>query len=249
MLILKVLAVASWMTAIPIAPVQQADPPEPAPVLVVTGDSEVAAAPDRAVVVLGATAQAPQATAAQQQVNQVIQGTLGALAKLGVPEAGIQTTGLSLHPVYSAGRPEPHGESEAPRIVAFRASNTVRIELEDLSSIGAVIDAGTGSGANELQGISFELRDDTLQRANALAEAVRIARQKAEAIAQAAGATLIGVQRIEEGGVQAIVPAYERMAMQSATPVEPGQVRVLASVRMTYRLGVPTSEPPPGQRR
>lgn len=226
---------AGWLV-----PLQEEDPPEMRPSLTVSGDAEVAAEPDLAVVRLGATAQAPAAATAQQQVNEVMQRAISAIREAGVPEKQIQTTGLSLQPVYShPRRGSPDEEPQEPKIIAYRASNTVRVEVDDIASVGPVIDAGIGAGANELQGIFFELKDDTPQRAQALRQAVKSARHKADALAEAAGVRLLAIQHIQEGGVQIVSPMSHRaeaMAFEASTPIQPGQVQVSASVTLTYRI-------------
>lgn len=219
------------------ATVQEKEAP---PTLTVGGDAEVSVEPDRASVTLGTTAQAATAAGAQEQVNQVMSQTLAALRELGIPEANVRTSGINLYPVYSeAYRPMQGGEPHTPRIVAYRASNSVRVEVDDPATIGSVIDAGVGAGANELSGITFDLRDDTAQRAEALRRAAANARKKAEALAAGAGVRLLAVHTVSEGGFQTL-PVYQgdvRMAMEaSGAPVSPGQVRVQASVTMTWRI-------------
>lgn len=204
------------------------------PSLSVRGEAEVHAAPDRAVVRLGTTAQAKAASEAQKQVNDVMRRATAALKEAGVKPENLQTATISLQPVYSRG-----ASNEAREIVAYRASNTLRVEVDDLSGVGGIIDAGLGAGANELQGLTFELRDDTEQRAEALSRAVLDARRKAAALAEAAGVRLVAVHRVEEGGAEVHTPVLRgtaARALESGTPVEAGQVRVRATVSLTYRI-------------
>ncbi len=220
--------------------VQDRGPESMPPTLTVTGDAEVSSKPDRAVVELGATAQAPQASAAQRQVNEAMQRAVAAIVETGVARQSIRTTGISLQPVYSQPqRDQQQVEEYVPRIVAYRASNTVRILVDEPSAIGGVIDAGIAAGANQLESIAFELRDDTPQRLDALRAATRTARQKAEALAEAAGVQLLSVQAVREGGGQIVSPMQTRaraMSFEAGTPVEPGEVRVSASVSLEYRI-------------
>jgi uncharacterized protein YggE len=218
------------------------------PLLVVSGEAEVSAAPDRASVGLGATAQAATAQEAQREVSATVARALDALRTAGVADEDMQTSGLSLHPVYSDPGPRtPGGEPAEPRIVAWRASNVLRVTTADPAALGGVIDAGIGAGANELQGIAFELADDTAQRAAALRDAVRNARTKAAALADAAGVALVALQRIEEGGARTQEPPHfaRAMSFDASTPVQPGQVRVRASVTLVYRVAPRDDAPEP----
>lgn len=251
------LAAAVFLFPVATARAQDRAAPERAdpPTLTVTGRAEVSADPDLAVVRLGATAQAEQAAAAQRQVNEIVQRALAAIRQQGVGEKQVTTVGLSLSPVYSdPGLVQPGQGRQEPRVVGYRASNVIRVELTDVNAVGPVIDAGVKAGANEIQGVSFELRDDRKPRAEALRRAAASARAKAEALAEAAGVRLDSVYEVVEGGANVIgppVPHYRTMALAAevASPVEPGQVRVEAGVTIRYRIGntdvVPANKPAP----
>lgn len=215
----------------------------PGAIVRVAGEGEVQADPDHATVRLGAVAQAEDAAAAQQQVNQVMQRALEAVRNLGVDEKNIRTSGLSLYPVYDQPPPDPRtGQAREPQIRGYTASNVITIELSELAKIGDVIDAAMGAGANQLQGVDFALRNDTEARAAALRAAVEQARRKAETLAQATGRPLGMLVEINEAGVELRPPepmyAARGMAMEAAarTPVQPGQLTVTARVSMVYVL-------------
>jgi uncharacterized protein YggE len=159
--------------------------------------------------------------------------------KTGIERRLIHTTGLTLAPVYA---PQKPANPEAPRVVAYRAANTIEVTIDDLKLMGTVIDAGVGTGANRLEGVSFRLHDDRLQRTRALAAAVDEAKTKAQAIARTLNVKLVKVAEVIEGGVH-IVPRQETLAATRAfatdvmrTPVEPGEVRVRASVTIRYEI-------------
>lgn len=214
------------------------------PVLRVTANAQTQAAPDHATVRLGAVAQAAEAQQAQEQVNQIMVRAMEAVRALGIEEKDVRTADLALFPIHEQPRPQPgrQDQPEEPRIVAYRASNTVVVDLSDLSKIGPVIDACVGVGANQLQGVEFSLKNDLEARTAALEKAVTDARRKAEALARAAGMQLGPIMELSEGGayVQPPQPMYATrgMAMEMATPtpVQPGQLDIHASVTMVYHL-------------
>lgn len=211
------------------------------PTLTVNGNSEVAITPDRAVVRLGAEAQADTAAAAQTQVNEIVQRALQQIRAVGIEERKIQTSGISLFPVYSQQEFRPNTPPVTPRIVAYRASNTVQVEVTNLTLVGKVIDAGTTAGANRIEGLNFDLQDDLPARMRALQQAVAEARTKANAMATALGVRLLEVSEVTEGGVNVVSP-MPRMGLMvnraeaASTPVQPGEVRVQASVTLRYRI-------------
>jgi uncharacterized protein YggE len=216
---------------------QQPSSPPP-PVLVVNGNAQVLAAPDQATVRLGIVRQSPNAQAAQEQANTVAQEILNAIRRVGVPAQQIQTSRLILSPVYAPRTPESR---DAPRIVAYNATNSVSVRLEDLSLVGAVIDAGLKAGANQLDGVQFGLKNDLPSREQALKEAVQEARSKAQVMAEALRVNLAEVLEATEGGVS-IFPQSEqggfaaRLAAAPETPVAPGQIQVQANVTIRYRI-------------
>ena len=218
---------------------QGAGPPPPS--LVVTGNAEVSATPDRALVSLGTVVEAKTALDAQKQIAQVMQRVIKDIKAQGIPEEKIRTVGLSLNPVYAQPAPKAGQPPEAPRIVGYQASNTVRVQVDDIERTGAVIDAGIGAGANQVNSLSFDLRDDLTLRKQALQLAAQEARAKAEAIASALNLQLGEVIEVSEEGGQPPHPAERRFAVSAAadTPVQPGQVQVSAGVNVRFRLAGP----------
>lgn len=213
--------------------------------LAVSGRGEVRTDPDVATVNLGVTAQAADAGEAQAEANRIAQAILDAVGKLGIEASAVQTSSLSLYPVYDNRRPrEGQIEPQQPEIVGYRASNVVSVRLTDLEKIGPVIDATVGAGANEVQGVSFSLEDDAEARQQALTRAVKEARGKAETMAAALGRKLGPVMQVEEAGLSIERPEMARQEMSfrmaandaASTPVSSGQIGVSAGVEVMYYL-------------
>ncbi len=219
-----------------VAPLSAAEAPEP-PTLSVTGTAEVRVQPDLATVRLGVQSQAQDARSAQEETNRLMQRVIQQVRQTGIPQEQIQTAQLQLEPVYAPRRPQE--ATTPPQVVAYRATNTVVVRIEELNRVGRVIDAGISAGANNVEGIQFGLRDDLAVRTRALAEATREARVKADAIAGGLGVRIRGIRQAQEGG--AIVrPLLQRgfaaESLQASTPVAPGQVTVSASVTVQYLI-------------
>ncbi len=211
--------------------------------LSVNGEANVFVQPDVAVVRLGVFAQEKDAAAAQSRVNEAMQKVVAAVKQQGVPAEQVQTSGLSLHPITTYPQPRPDQETPPePRVVGYRADQTITVRLTELTRAGPVIDAGLAAGANTLQGISFELQDDTWAKAAALKRAVQSARAKARALAEALEVNLAYITEAAEGGAQIVQPMYDMAGMEAirtampGTPIEPGQVQVFASVMLRYRM-------------
>jgi uncharacterized protein YggE len=162
-----------------------------------------------------------------------MQHVVQALRRLNIPQNRIGTERLDLSPVYEQPRP---GQETRPRLTGYRASNIVRVELDDLARLGPVIDAAVGAGANDVEGIQFTITNEAPHRMEALRQASQEARTKAQAIAEALGVRLSGLLEASEGGVEVVPPrplAFERGAI-AATPVQPGEMTVRATVTVRY---------------
>jgi uncharacterized protein YggE len=218
------------------------DDDEQPPLLTVSGEGEVQVPPDRAIVRFGVVAQSEEAAAAQEQVNELAAEVIDEIKDAGVADKHIQTTNLSLQPIYDRGK-SSMGPDNVPRIRAYRASYTVTVTVERIDNAGNVIDAGLGAGANQFHGIQFTLKDDAAARQTALQKAAADARAKAKTISEAMGVGLVGVQSIDEGVSfdhprprHARAMAAEADAMGGGVSVQPGQLTVRATLTVRYRI-------------
>lgn len=230
---------ALWLTALLLFPAgaaaAAAEPAKPdTVVLAVTGTGRVAVAPDTASVTLGVATTARTAREAQQENSRLVAAVIEAIVRLGIPRENIQTVEFSVWPVYE----EPVKGAEPSKISAYRVSNNIRIVVDDPAKVGAVLDAGFAAGANQSYGIQFFKKNDAVERARALQEAIKDARARAEAVAQALGARIAGIAGVRVENVYS--PVLMRSGAYDGTggpvPVEPGQVDITASVSIDYRL-------------
>src|SRR4051812_28684483 len=86
--------------------------------ITVQGNGQVQVAPDEATVRLGVTRQAESAQDVQEQVNAVAQAMLEGITRLGIDRSQIQSSTLTLYPVYSA--PPRSDTTVEPKIVGYR---------------------------------------------------------------------------------------------------------------------------------
>ena len=216
----------------------RAQAPTEEPVLRVQGSAEIRVAPDLGVVRLGVAEEARAAREAQSAVNATAGAILDAVRGVGIEERNVQTVRVVLSPLYSSRRPD---DREEPRIVGYRASNTVSVRVDDLGLVGQVIDVALEAGANQLEGVSFGLQDDQAVRQLALRQAIAEARGKADAMADALGVELDAIISVTEDNVfvrQPVIETARVMALQGEAPtsVSPGEVSVSASVSIEYRI-------------
>jgi uncharacterized protein YggE len=222
-----VIVLALSLTTLP----ARAQAPEPGRNQIVTsGNGRIEVSPDQATVSVGGQAQRATAAEAVADVSRTATQALERLRGLGLRPEAMRTSAVQVFPVYTSPR-----DGNAPQITGYRATYVLTVTVADLGLVGRVIDASIQAGANMVQGISFGLRDASRARNEALALAVREAREKGEVIAQAAGLRIGGIERIVEEG-SSVQPREMRIAAAPApTPVEPGTVSVTAQVTVVFR--------------
>lgn len=229
-------AASSWAIAQPVP----GRPPRPATIQV-TGEAKVAETPNRVYIDVGVTTQAQKSDDAAAQNASRLAAVIAAAKHAAGSSAQLTTTEYSINPNYEYRR-----NGGTPTIVGYTVSNVMRIRLDDLGRIGRVIDAATQAGANNVQNISFTLRDERAPRSEALRQAALNARQDADALADALGLRIVRVLAVNEEG-QSVVPVYPRgrifaqaQAMAAPTPVEAGTVDVTAAVTLTLEVAPAT---------
>lgn len=202
----------------------------------ITGQGEAKAAPDEAFLSAGVTSQARTATAALAANSRAMNAVFETLRSAGVADKDMQTSEFSVQPQYS-------NDKGPQRVTGYEVSNNVGVTVENLSSLGATLDALVSSGANTIGDISFGFRDPKSLMQKARAEAVADAISRADLIAKAAGITLGAITSISEAGgnYDAPRPMYRAMAGMSEAasapaPIAGGQETLNDSVSVTWEI-------------
>lgn len=209
-------------------PAQAADPHT----ITMTGHGEIKAVPDIATLNAGVTSNGASAAAALSANSVRMNQLFAALKKLGVPDRDIQTSGFSVQPQYT------NGDNNAlRRLTGYQVNNEVRVRLEDVTKVGATLDTLAAAGANQMNGISFDIANPSPVLEKARIQAIADARARAQTYAQAAGVTLGPIVSISEGGNEAPPrPLYRVMALAAPTPVAPGEQSVAADVTVVWEI-------------
>ena len=187
---------------------------------------------DVGVISQGATSPAAAELNARQS-NAVVEQ----LRKL-VPAANIKTINFSVNPNYQYPK-----DGSPPTISGYTANNTVRLELDDLKAMRTVVDAATRSGANNVNRVTFALRDESAARAEALGKAADQARAGANALAQRMKVKLGRILSVEEEqpvvvapGRQVELSAASKRGNGESPVIEPGTIEIHASVQLTIEV-------------
>jgi uncharacterized protein len=231
------LAAATSLFAFLVIPAMAAENTPPPRTMAVSGQAEIKAVPDEAILSAGVVTQARDAAAALAANSRAMNGVFDSLKRIGIPDKSIQTSEFSITAQYQT---DQHGNT-TQKITGYQVSNNVTVVVDDLGKLGSAIDALVTSGANSMGGISFTIRDPKPLLTEARAEAVKDALQRADTYAKAAGVTLGPIMSIGENGEEAPRPmrrmaAMAGMAMNDITPIAAGEDSITARVSITFDI-------------
>ena len=211
--------------------------------LTVSADGRSVRTPDLAVFTAGVTSQAKTAGAALSANAADMNRVVAALKKAGIADRDIQTSNLSLNPIYAPPiqRPDGQYEQQEQRIIGYNATNTVTVRQRKLSEFGRVIDTLVEAGANQVNGPSFQMDEPDAATDEARLEAMKKARARAELYAKAAGLRVVRILSISESGGYNPGPpvVFARMAADSEaapSPVAAGEIQLTATVTVMFEL-------------
>lgn len=203
----------------------------------VTGSGRVEIESDLATVRLGVETQADTAAEALEENNIRVTEVLSATQAAGIDETDIQTRDFRIEPVYRPDQPQP--QEQPQQLVGYRVINIVEVTVRDLDSMGELLDTVVAVGANQVQGIRFQVADRAQLIDQAREEAVSNAQAKAEQLTSLLDATLGEVLTIESFGEtppQPIFFAEDAAVGGAGVPVAPGTQFVEATVSITWRI-------------
>lgn len=198
--------------------------------------------PDLAVFSAGVTTQGKTASEAMSANAATMSKVVATLKKSGIADRDIQTSQISLSPVYGQPVVGPNGQvTQEPRIIGYQATNQVTVRSRDVKGFGTVLDALVGSGANQISGPNFQLDKPAAAMDEARTGAMKTARARADLYANAAGLRVVRIVSISESGGYAAPPVYARIAMadaaaDAATPVAAGEVEAQVSLTVQFEL-------------
>lgn len=229
------------LSALQVAGVSHAAEIEQPRLVIVSGQGEVQAEPDRAFVTLGVESRKPRLAEARAAVTKTIEAVLKLTGDLKIDTKYVRTTRVNLQPEYNW-----DNKTGTRHLIGYFVSRQVEIDLRDLDNLGQLLERATDLGVNQLG----EPRLDSSKRRElereALEKAVKDARLNAEAIAWAAGARLGAARTITASSGFVAPPVPMRMktmaaeVSDAAQTYQSGQMNFTGNVQIEYDLIVGT---------
>lgn len=206
----------------------------------VIGRAQAETPPDFAAIEIGVQSRGPTPSAALDAASQAARGTIAVAREVGVPEADIGTSAVTLQPATKTVRGPDGSVREQPD--GYVAANRVRVRLADMGKLGDLMRRALDAGANRIEGISFGLRDPAGVDAAVQVAAMRDARAQGERLAEAAGVRLgpaVSIASPPRGdGARPLPYAAMKAAPRGREPVpiEAGTIETGAEVEAVFAI-------------
>jgi uncharacterized protein len=205
--------------------------------ITVQGEGEVTATPDVAKITFTVdTGVVATSQAASDSLGQKAKAVLAALQQAGVADKDMQTSNLSVNPVYdfTSGRQTVRG---------YQGTESVFVTVRKPDEAGKLVSAAAAAGATQAGGVSLEIDDPANLEVQAQEKAIAQAREKAQTLAKALGTSLGKVKTFSVSDFPRPMPLYaaENKAVgaggdTSIPPIAVGENTVRASVTVTFEL-------------
>jgi|GEM_PF-7019142 len=163
-----------------------------------------------------------------------------ALTKAGIDTKDIATTDFQA----ASGRKDSGYPSYRPvGKPFFRVRNSIKVTVRNVKDIGKIVDAAISAGATNIGQVGFRFSDPAKLKAQALGEAVKDAKVRAQAAADAGGVKLLTISRVEEStpdyglyrNYQPVMQVTESKASRRSF-IQPGQEKITVGVMVTFAI-------------
>lgn len=230
----RTLAACACTLAIGLAATGCSGTPAPAPEggITVSSSARVSVVPDKCDFSVTVAVQGDSASEAQRAAAKPVKSVMDKLKELGVDEKSIQTTYTDVSPVW-----DENGVTDQ-----YESRTVMEVSGVPVEQAGELMQAATDAGATEVGSLEYSSTSYEESYAEALAQAVKDSRPKAEAIAEAGGVRLGDVVSVSEGYQDMSYLAKANGAYAAAEEADmgidiaPGEVDIEAQVTVTYAI-------------
>jgi uncharacterized protein len=193
--------------------------------ITVTGSGSATGTPNQALFTFGVSTRGKNAVQALTANSTAMRKLIDALKAAGLSSGALQTSSVSMSPVTS---------EDGQEIIGYSASNFVTATIANVSKAGEIVDAAVAAGANEVDGPSLSVSDQTALYNTALKNAIADARAKAQVLADASGLHVGSVASVEENGSSSPPLPFTDKAASVGAPIEVGTQQITAAVTVVF---------------
>jgi len=237
---LVLLAFASLLISVlPLAGQERTFKPQPNTVWV-GADGKFESEPDTALVQFNISAQEEKLPDANQRATQAAEQVRQLLRSNGIDPKDAQVGRFAVQPVYDYKNPKR-------KLVGYRVDTDISVKVKDFAKVGPIAEGLANMDVTSNQSITYQLDDIDAAKIKAVEDALRRARDEANAVARSSGRSLgelsyASVDTFEPTPVRPMMMAREAAApMGAAAPAPTAEfgaqkITVTAHVNALYSL-------------
>jgi uncharacterized protein len=201
--------------------------------ITVTGQGTIITKPDTVIITLGVRTEHKNVHEALAENAKRANAMIHALKAIGVSEENIDTASFSIYPKYDY-------SNGTAALTGYEVEHIFDITVKDPKLVGNIYDTAVQNGANIARHIQFRLANEQPYYQQALALAVKNAKEKAIVIARTLGLPLhdIPIQVKEESVAPSIPrtpsPITTLAASQAAPPIQTQDIIITATVQVVF---------------
>ena len=204
----------------------------------VPGYAEISIKPDIAKIIFSVSETRSNVISAQKYTSRIVENTLKLLSRMQINEESISTSGTSVNPVYHW-----NSTKERQELIEYRVKREIRLELNDLSKLGKLIEEVGKLGITNITSPRFDSSERKKMQKKAYELAFLDAKETAKILANVAGKGLGQVITIDADRhhSQRPLPLRNRSTKTIKTEIKEtnylsGDITLSASLKATFRL-------------
>ena len=211
-----------------------------------SGDSEVFAAPDIAIVSVTVREEGKDVKTAQDKATAKEKAVLEFLSEQGIEKKDIKTESYNSYPKYDYGTPcyGMYCPERTPKIIGYEVSEYISVKVRDLDKAGTLVQGIGALGVAEFSGPTFSIENEDGLKAEARKMAIDETKAKAESLAEDLGVRLVRIVSFNEGDYPGLMYnfAVAEKAMDSGAAAAPspelpmGENKITSNVTITYEI-------------
>lgn len=211
----------------------------------VSGSSTKKVAPDVARITFSVTSEYETAEESQRKNTEDTNAVIATLKEAGVPDNKIKTYNYQMYPRYDYLYDYETGRDGERVLQGYVVTNTLEVSGLEVDAVGDIITACVQAGINDIDGIDYTCSNYDELYNEALADAIEVARVKAQAIAESSGVKVGSVKKVIEGWQDtsyrytnnaAMVDEAYNDAGAVAFDAMPGELEIVANVDVNFEI-------------
>ncbi len=204
------------------------------PSININAEGKVKTHPDMAVFYLNIETSALDASAAHSKIDSQVKDLLKRLKKFDVKEGSLDSSQTSIQAEYDY-------NIKPKKLLGYQASRQVTFNLTNLKQLDDIVSHLSNLANTNVNNIQFSVQDPQYFEDLALINAIQIAKQKAELIANEFNVELAGLNKVSHQVSHSAPPVFARamkmdLASDQSSSYKQKDIEVSAFVEVSFRL-------------